>query len=408
MRVSSGFLRRRRFRILHFHCACALLITAHPDALAESFFDQLKGADGWFDTSDWVLNNAVGFMPVPIIITEPAVGEGLGLAALFFHPPKGYSQEEFETTRAQQIERQSDEHSKQQKFVLPNITAVAAAKTNNGTWFVGGGHFAHWKNDRVRYQGLVGYASINLQFYGGGGVPPIGNGIGFNIEGMLLQQPLSFRWKDSNFFFGGSYEFSKSKTSFKLLPNFVDPSRLNLEPTLSALGVFVTYDSRDTIFTPNNGMEAEIKVKRNDESLGSDFDFTHGEAKVRKYWMLNEKWVLGLRLEAQRVSGDVPFYAVPFISMRGIPAMRYQGKSVALAETEARWAFHRRISLVGFVGSGKAAKSWGDFGDSPSRTARGLGIRYFMAEKLGMHAGIDVARGPEESYWYLTIGGAWR
>ena len=81
MRVSSGYLHRRRFRILHFHCACALLITAHPDALAESFFDQFKGADGWFDTSDWVLNNAVGFMPVPIIITEPAVGAGLGAVA---------------------------------------------------------------------------------------------------------------------------------------------------------------------------------------------------------------------------------------------------------------------------------------------------------------------------------------
>jgi len=66
---------------------CVLL--SAPRIYAESVFNQLKDPiDGWFDASDWVLNNAVGFMPVPIVITEPAVGEGLGLAAVFFHPPE--------------------------------------------------------------------------------------------------------------------------------------------------------------------------------------------------------------------------------------------------------------------------------------------------------------------------------
>ena len=64
--------------------------------------------------------------------------------------------------------------------------------------------------------------------------------------------------------------------------------------------------------------------------------------------------------------GDAPFYTVPFIGMRDIPAMR------------------------------------------TSRTAKGLGVRYFAAEKLGIHVGVDVARGPEETYWYLTMGSAWR
>jgi hypothetical protein len=93
--------------------------------------------------------------------------------------------------------------------------------------------------------------------------------------------------------------------------------------------------------------------------------------------------------------------------MRGIPAMRYQGESVAVAETEARWAFHKRISAVGFIGIGKAAKSWGDINDASSRVAKGLGIRYNAARKLGMHLGVDVAKGFEDTYWYLTMGSAW-
>ena len=60
--------------ILVMHSACA-------NSFFDQFFDPL---DGQFDTSDWLQSNS-GFLPVPIIITEPAVGTGLGLAAVFFH-----------------------------------------------------------------------------------------------------------------------------------------------------------------------------------------------------------------------------------------------------------------------------------------------------------------------------------
>ena len=39
---------------------------------------------------------------------------------------------------------------------------------------------------------------------------------------------------------------------------------------------------------------------------------------------------------------------------------------------------------------------------------QGLGVRYFVARKLGLHAGIDVARGPEDTHYYLTVGYAWQ
>ena len=40
--------------------------------------------DGQFDVSAW-LATAKGFFPIPIIITEPAVGYGGGLALMFLH-----------------------------------------------------------------------------------------------------------------------------------------------------------------------------------------------------------------------------------------------------------------------------------------------------------------------------------
>jgi len=40
---------------------------------------------------------------------------------------------------------------------------------------------------------------------------------------------------------------------------------------------------------------------------------------------LNDKLILGLRGNAKLIDGDAPFYAYPFIDMRGIKAMQYQG-----------------------------------------------------------------------------------
>ena len=39
--------------------------------------------DGALDASEWLLDRS-GFLPVPIIITEPAIGYGGGAAVLFF------------------------------------------------------------------------------------------------------------------------------------------------------------------------------------------------------------------------------------------------------------------------------------------------------------------------------------
>ena len=365
-------------------------------ARAESFFSQFKDDDGWFDASDWVLENAVGFMPVPIIITEPAVGAGLGMAAVFFHAPKNYSAAEFKSQEEAEAE-----------FVLPDITAVAAGYTENDTWFIGGGHMAHWRNDTIRYEGLLGYASLNLKFYGLTDGTIFDDGLKFSGDALFLQQPLGFRLGKSDFFLGGEFEYSQVETKFDLGTGIPEIDDVTLDATLSALRVFMNYENLDTPFTPSRGVEAEIGIGRNDDAIGSDFDFTTIDGFVKAYWPVGQRFVIGARLEFDGVDGDVPFYAVPFIDLRGIPALRFQGENVLVGEIEARWAFHPRISAVGFLGLGKAADSFSNINDATSRVAQGFGIRYFMARKLGMHAGIDVAKGPEDTHYYLTIGSAW-
>ncbi len=87
--------------------------------------------------------------------------------------------------------------------------------------------------------------------------------------------------------------------------------------------------------------------------------------------------------------------------------MRYQGEDVIVGEVEYLWGLTPRWSLVLFAGAGRTS-SVSRF-DEKSQTvgAGGLGFRYRLARKFGLQSGIDVARGPEDTSIYLTVGSAW-
>ena len=118
--------------------------------------------------------------------------------------------------------------------------------------------------------------------------------------------------------------------------------------------------------------------------------------------------ILGTRLDYWFANGDTPFYALPYIDLAGIPVLRYQGENVFVGEFRPRWDFRFRWSLVGFIGAGWAEDSVSDYSGSEAQVAGGAGIRYFLARRLGLRVGLDVARGPEETAIYIIVGNAWR
>ena len=87
-------------------------------------------------------------------------------------------------------------------------------------------------------------------------------------------------------------------------------------------------------------------------------------------------------MEAQNLWGDALFYVLPFVNLRGIPVARYQGNTTATAETEWRWDFSPRFSVVGFVGAGKAVLKEDSWGNESWKTSGGAGARNLFARKL--------------------------
>lgn len=355
----------------------------------EAFRDPV---DGRLDMSRWLLERK-GFLPVPIVITEPAIGYGGGVALLFFHRNPDAA----------------DAPGTPRKFEPPDITGGAAFGTENGTKGGGIGHLGFSEGRRWRYLAGAARGSINYAWFGmpvaGAGTP--GDGRDVNLDGTMAVADVRRRFGDSAWWAGLRYMGTSAKAKFAR-DGSPEPPRADLDAALSGLGPVVEYDGRDNIFTPNAGFRAYLEAIKFSPSLGSDYDFTRSRLALQGFHPVGDSLVVGLRADLQGVDGDAPFYARPFVELRGIPAMRYQGDRVAAAEIEGRWNLDGRWSLVGFAGAGRAAGSNAALRDEPTRTTVGAGFRYLLTRALGMRVGIDVARGPEESAVYLIMGSAWR
>ena len=111
---------------------------------------------------------------------------------------------------------------------------------------------------------------------------------------------------------------------------------------------------------------------------------------------------------------ETPFYMFPFIDLRGIPVMRYQGQNTLASELQIRWEFDPRWSVLAFGGIGKA---YGDdpfntfintsFSDAKNQYSKGVGFRYLIAKKYGLRMGIDIASSQEDEAVYIQFGTAW-
>ena len=370
--------------------ALSLGVSAQQPKKPISLKDSL---DGKFDLSDYVIE-ANGFIPVASIITEPALGGfGVVLAPVFIKRRPPY----IDTIKGRVV------HTP----VQPDITGAVGLFSLNGSW--GGLAFRSGTLVKSRIKYMVGGGFINLNMSYFKTLPELGEKeMEFNLKNLPLIVQGIKRIGFSKWYTGFRYLFMQSKLKF-LGDRKIDSIALSLEKenTLSQLGAIIELDSRDNIFTPYRGIKFHVDGARADKAIGSDFDFWKLNYYSYLYSPLSREIIGGIRIDGQQAFGDVPFYLLPFIDMRGIPVFRYQGKADILTEAELRWDFMNRWSLMLFSGAGKAFDSWNEFGEAKWVVSGGTGFRYLIARKFKLRMGVDVARGPEKWAWYIVFGSNW-
>jgi hypothetical protein len=342
--------------------------------------------DGQFDVSSF-LEKPRGFLPVPVIITEPAVGYGGGMVGMFLRPR---------------------EKAGEQGWARPNISAIGAIGTENGTRAAFASDASRWLDGRFKTLARTGGGHINLDFYGlGGDHASLDEAVRYTLDFSLLfvqgtwqispKSPLSI---------GLRYIYSQVEPKLRdepVFPGLAD----RVDVDISAPAAILEFDSRDNVFTPTRGIFAETVYLMSRENLGASADFERFQQVVMGWYPLSEAVTLGLRADYQKASDDAPFFLRPYIELRGVQAMRYQGEEMASAELEARWEFRSRWSAVVAVGAGTAHSTRPNFSATQDIVSGAVGLRYELARKFGLHAGLDVGFSSETTAVYFQVGNAW-
>ncbi len=399
--VKQGFTNNRENTAVICHLEDSLAVSPEPDTTKAktahkiTFKDSLDGA---FDLSDFLIN-AHGFIPVPSLITEPALGGIGGFAGLvFIQPPK---------------ERVIINKQGSASPVRPTIALLGGMYTANGSWALAGGYTSEWLKYGIIYTIGGAYADVNMNLYRT--LPFSDNEIhasfNFNSVPLLLSVRKTFLRKFSA---GLKYMYAYTDVSVNSSDTMAGHyyfnellSKFKMTNRVSKLSPVVVFDTRDNMFSPNNGLRIDAEMDWSAKAIGSDFDFTQLDFGIYGYKQFVKPWVAALRLEWSQIFNDPAFYMLPSISLRGVPAERYQGNITALAETEQRVTVYKRWSVVGFAGLGKAFDTYDTFDKSKWVYNYGGGFRYLLARKFNLQMGADLGFGPDDWGIYIIFGSSW-
>jgi hypothetical protein len=345
--------------------------------------------DNKLDLSDYVIN-LHGFVPYPMIISEPALGNFGGALGLVFMTPK-------------------KSMGGSDQFRFPDITGAGGLYTLNNSWGAVGFRQSSIPKIGLRYTAALGYCDVNMDFYRD--LENLGETkYSFNLKPLFIMLDLSENIYKNRIFGGIRYQFSKTGINSELDQEILDSifdSRLT-DQNIGMLGFFVDLDYRNSLFTPDKGIRFKTTYYLARTYFGSDFDVDRLELLFNGFMQPVRWWVCGLRAEWQSVGDEAPFYFLPFIVMRGVPMMKYQGNQVLMLETEQRFDLTKRWSLIGFFGTGKTYSDSEYLKDDSWYFAGGTGFRYLLARLFNLRMGIDIAMGPDNQFaYYFVFGHNW-
>lgn len=329
----------------------------------------------------------VNIIVMPIPISNPALGDGLGVGAGVLYKAAG-----------------SDR---------PWTTGVGGLYTDNGSWAAAVFQKAYIGDDRFRILGGGGVGEFNIDFYGVGAAAgdrgfsvPITQKAGFATAQALMRVA-------PHTYVGLQYKLVDMTTSINFDPPpfpDMDIPPLELNSTVSALGLSAQYDTRDDEFRPTSGIYGTLVWLQADRALGSDHDYGRVEAGVNGYSSSEERTVWAWRASTCWAGDGAPFYDIcnfgSQADLRGYVQGQYRDYSMFTVQAEYRRKLTDRFGIVVFAGVGAVASDFGSMSGDELLPAAGVGVRYLASRDYGLNVGIDYAVGEDSSAMYFRIGEA--
>ncbi len=362
---------------------CAILILFPAVAWAQDLDTATATLQG---PVEQVGGQKASFVAMPIPLSNPAIGSGLGVAALAIYQPGG--------------------------SVRPWTSGVGGLYTDSKSWALAAVQKAYVGGDKYRMTAGAGTGVFNVDFFG------IGSDAGSDGRSIALEQKASgavvevLTHVKRHVYAGLRYRYIKIDSTFdpsNILPGLTLPD-IELHSQVSQLGPAGEYDSRDSEYNPRSGLYATAQWLVSSDALGSDFDYDRVTAAVNGYHGVDDKTVFAWRGSVCQSSRGGPFYDLcnygQSNDLRGYTAGQYRDHAMFAVQAEVRRKIYKRFGAVAFVGVGEVASEFSKFNSKDLLPAAGVGARFEASTKYHLNVSIDYAVGDGSSAFYFYVGEA--
>ncbi len=319
---------------------------------------------------------------IPLVISNPTIGSGVGLAAAGFY--------------------QLDAESR------VSNTTFGAYYTFNNSWVVALRQETYFGEGRHRLNGLLAAYDLNTDYYG------IGYEAGSSGQSVLIsERGYTFeaeylRRIGGNLYGGLTYRGIRMETEQE--DGLVDVPEDQKDVLSSGLGAALTFDTRDHELAPSGGTFLELTANVVREALGSDFDYEVYKITYDSYSSVGGVGVLAFRAMGRFGIGDVPYFDLSRYGtgsdLRGYVGGQYRDRVMYAVQAEGRFPLVWRFGAVAFAGFGGIAPTLSEFRAEELLPSVGLGLRVNISEELRINVGLDYAYGRNSDGWYVRIGEA--
>jgi hypothetical protein len=290
------------------------------------------------------------------------------------------------------------------------ISGLFGFYAENESWGAGLLQRMSFGGDQWRVMGSLFHAEMNYKYYG--------IGAGGEDRFIVLDQDVDLFMAEGlrriapSFFIGLKGVFAETSIGPRLpdetLPPGIDPDALKIDLTMATIAPRLQYDTRDAEFYPTSGLFIDATAAVSRESFGADLDYERYQVDANHYVKLGEKGVLASRLASRYVSSNAPFFLFPAfgqgVDLRGYQMGSYRDQFLVAAQTEYRHRFTERIGAVAFVGLGSVSPDF--LGWEKTLGSVGAGFRWVIAPKNNISLRLDIARGRDETIYYVGVGEA--
>ena len=314
------------------------------------------------------------------------------LPALGSSPETGF---QFGATVLAVIDRPALDHARPASLIA---TALRSTKSQTRISMEG----EHWtRHNARRVNALLAWQKFPLPYYGIGDTARAGNKEIFTPRGVEALVGVQQRVRGAWYATGGIRVVDQSIT-----PDTIGVIR---QRTLTGseggrlveLSVGGLVDSRDNLFAPRQGTFAQLTYTRNDDVLGSPFQYDRVRIDARHYRTLTGTHVVAAQMLILGVTDDTPFDQLALVGggdmFRGYARGRYRDRRLAAAQIEYRSPLARRVGIVAFGGAGSIASDWSALRGARLLPTYGAGVRVQIDPQQRTAVRVDYGRGRDRS-----------